>query len=188
MGTIQTFLEKNIVERSQPADSLFLYEYISNFSNSPYSINTRQLHADVDDHHTEHLPADCVVQQQFPYWQCLHWWQRALLLLHLFNLSLDVTFGSVPLQSWKTGDKEQNDYNTSCKDAIAHLKHKSLQLHQFRRLVTLNLESQTRSNLPKYADVRQWDGYKHLAILITHSFIGNTSLKLHTQLKAATVQ
>lgn len=41
---------------------------------SPYSIDARQLHADVDDHNTEDLPTDCVIQQQVPHWQRRHWW------------------------------------------------------------------------------------------------------------------
>lgn len=41
--------------------------HITLFLKSPYSINARQLHANVDDHHAEHLPADFVIEQQSPH-------------------------------------------------------------------------------------------------------------------------
>lgn len=94
-------------------DPVFFYVYITQLSMSPYSIDAGQLHADVDDHHAEHLPTDRVVQEQLTHWYRIHRRQRALLFLHLLNLSLDVTLGSVPLQGWETGDRKQHGHSTS---------------------------------------------------------------------------
>lgn len=94
--------ESASTEISSPAYST---TYTLLWAKGPYSINARQLHADVDDHHTEHLPANSVIQQELPHRQCLQRRQGTLLLLHLLDLCLDVTLGSVPLQRWGTGQE-----------------------------------------------------------------------------------
>lgn len=63
-----------------------------------HRINARQLHADVDHHDGDHLPAHTAVHEQAAHRQRLDGGQRALLLLHLLDLRLDVSFAAKPLQ------------------------------------------------------------------------------------------
>lgn len=69
----------------------------SHNASSTHRINARQLHADVDDHDGDDLPADTAVHEQAPDRNGLDGGQRALLLLHLLNLCLDISFCTVPL-------------------------------------------------------------------------------------------
>lgn len=66
-------------------------------SSPTHGINPRQLHADVDHCNSEDLPADTAVHEEAADREGLHGGQRALLLLHLFNLSLNVSFSTEPL-------------------------------------------------------------------------------------------
>lgn len=71
-------------------------------SRGPHRVNARQLHADVDHHDGEDLPADTAVCEQTADRQGLDRGERALLLLHLLHLSLDVPFFTEPLQGCRT--------------------------------------------------------------------------------------
>lgn len=65
---------------------------------STYCVDTGQLHADVDHRDGDDLPADAAVYEQAPDGDRVDGRQRALLLLHLLHLRLDVFIPAVPLQ------------------------------------------------------------------------------------------
>lgn len=65
-------------------------------SRGSHRVDARQLHADVDHHDGEDLPADTSVCEQTPDGESLDGGQGALLFLHLLHLSLDVPLFTEP--------------------------------------------------------------------------------------------
>lgn len=47
---------------AEASNSAYSTPYTLLLAKGPHSIDARQLHADVDDHHAEHLPANAIVQ------------------------------------------------------------------------------------------------------------------------------